>query len=75
MIIFILHDSLSDSRSFLRLVRRREARAGESQKVSFYLISKLKLLVLNNIMSLLDYSWHFANNLHAARRKEELMFK
>lgn len=44
----------------------------ESQKVSLYRISRLKLLVLNNIMSLLDHSWHFANNLtHRSLKRDE----
>lgn len=63
---------------FVLLGRRRSDRR-EAKAEKYHFISsreaKLKLLVLNNIMSPLDYSWHFANNLHAERRKEELMFK
>lgn len=42
----------------------------QAKKYRFYLILRLKLLVLNNIMSLLDYSWHFANNLNTDRSNE-----
>jgi hypothetical protein len=47
-------------------------RRKKGQKVSLFISSpssacRQELLVLNNIMSLPDYSWHFASVLHTER--------
>lgn len=62
-------DSTSSSSNCTK-AKREKAKRRTSQKVSFYLILRLKLLVLNNIMSSTDYSWHFANNLNTDRSNE-----